>query len=146
VRGDGWPVESTLWALDELERVLGGATLYSCPGPGGEWDAVKLWSRRDRRRLVGARHMTRDGWQPDQLAEMIRDEVPGIDSTDAAMSWFKRTALAAIGEARVLAHRRRHLRLALREGHISYYAYRTMLARAKGYGSLWYERKGRGWS
>lgn len=137
-----------MWALDELERVLGGETLRSSllGQTGGEWDSLRLLPARTRRRLIGARYATPGGLAPDQLAELVRGRVAGIHTTDDAIMWYVRTCLTAIDEARLLAGRRRKLAVARRNGHLTYYQYRTELARAKGYGSVWDERRMRKWT
>ncbi len=135
------------WALDELDRTVGCETLATKPGPyaGGEWDYLLSLPKRTLRRLRGARRMTRGGVGPDQLAELIIGKVHGIETTDDAMVWYVRASLVAIGEARREAHRRRHLDVARRTGHKTYYGRRVDQARRLGYPSLYAMRKAKGW-
>ena len=137
-----------MWALDELERVVGAEGLASSPGrhAGGEWDYILSLPRCTRRRLVGAGYMRRTGMSPDELEALIVPRVSGVETTDEAMAWYVRTCLVAIGERRTLARRRRHHRLARRNGFSTYFEYREFLAAREGHASHWHERKHKGWT
>lgn len=113
--------------------------------PGGEWDAIRSLPPRARRRLIGARLLTLDGLMPDVAGEVIARAVPEVDDTCAAMRWYVRVGLASIDEARRVAHRHRHERLARAEGARSYYDLRSTRAVLDGYASLWALRQARGW-
>jgi len=142
-------VSRPLWALDELDRVVGSEALASSPTRWnvgqGEWDYLHLLPRKTLRRLRGARYMRVGGMQPDVLAELIAPNVAGCDSTDAAMEWYVKTCLVAVAEARLIAGRKHRLRVAQRNGHQNYYQYRTESAKRQGYDSVYKMRKGRGW-
>lgn len=137
-----------MWALDLLDTVVQYERLASRPSPHtrGEWDALRAYSPRVRRRLIGAGYMIPGGLQPDQLAELICARVPEAVDVDSAIAWYVKTCLAAIGEARTEAGRARRARLARRNGYPTYYAYRNAMSKAKGYGSLWDERRMRRWN
>lgn len=144
-------MEQTLYALDELERVVGGEALASSPSrrgsqAGGEWDVIYGYPRKTRRRLIGAGFMRVGGMPPDVLADTIRPRVPGCETTDDAMRWYVKTCLVALAERRILAHRYRHLCVARRNGHRTYYAHRTAYARSLGFDSVYDMRKKRGWT
>lgn len=138
----------TFWALDELDRVVAGEALASRPRPNGEpeWDYLRDLPKRTLRRLRGAGCMRSGAMPPDLLADLIVSRVADCETIDDAMEWYVKTCLVAIDEARVLARRRRHLNVARRNGHSSYYQYRTALARQQGYASVWEMRKDRGWT
>lgn len=139
--------DSGFYALGELDRVVGSDRLASSPGPrnGPEWDGLRLMNQRHLRKLRGAGWMRSGAMQPDQLAELIVPRVAGVESIDAAMEWYVRTCLVAIAEAQIVARRHRHRKLAVRNGHPTYYDYRTAQAKANGYESVWHMRKERGW-
>jgi hypothetical protein len=136
------------YALGELDRVVGGERLASSPGPrnGPEWDGLRLMNQRTLRRLRGAGWMISGGMQPDQLTEVIVPRVADVELIDEAIEWYVRTCLVAIAEARLVAQRQRHRKLAVRNGHRTYYDYRTALAQEQGYESLWHMRKAKGWT
>lgn len=134
------------WALNELDRVMGGDVVASGPvGPGGEWDAIRGIPLRRRRCLIGALYLTPTGLRPDVAAEIIAQRVAGINSIDDAMEWYVRTALTAVGERRIASRLRRRKRLHLRHGYSSEYDYRNARSIERGYRSLWCERVARGW-
>lgn len=139
---------------DELERVMMGESVraprreYGTRAEG-EWDYLCSLPRRTVRRLIGSGAFTRGGMAPDEAADWIRDRVPALgESADTCdcMAWYVRTALAAIGERRREAHRRRHEKYARSLGHPTYYAYRRQIALEHGHGSVWHMRKDRGWT
>lgn len=135
--------------LDELDRVVGAATLLSptYADDGGEWDPLRALPTRTRRRLAGAGYLTSYGERPDVFAELIVDRVAGIETVDDALDWYVRTSLRAIDERRRQAHRTRHLRTARQHGAASYYEHRTNVARFEhGFRSLWHYRKAKGWT
>jgi hypothetical protein len=135
------------WALDELDRVVGAEALASKSGKhsGGEWDYLMQQPAKTRRRLIGAGYMRVGGMQPDQLAELIIDNVATVETTDAAMFWYVNTCLVALKEARLLAGRRFATRTARRNGHQTYYQPRTAEPKRLGYRSVYNMRKARGW-
>ena len=142
-----WKIEVEFYALDELDRVVGSERLASSPGPrnGPEWDGLRLMNPRKLHRLRGARWMVPGAMQPDQLAEVIVPRVADVESIDDAIEWYVKMCLIAIDEARTAAGRRRRGKLARRNGHPTYYAYRDEQARQQGHESLWHLRKERGW-
>jgi hypothetical protein len=134
------------WA--ELDRVMAGDTIATWNRhrqPGGEWDAIRALPIRTRRRLTAAGMMRRDGLMPDVAAERIIREVPGVGDLDAALAWWARTALAAIGERRRVIDADARHRYARRNGHGTHYALRSAQARAAGHRSVWAMRQARGW-
>lgn len=137
--------------LAELERVVGFNRLMYLPEralercPGGEWDWLRGMQRRRRRSLIGAGWLSAVGERPDVLAGLIIAQVGGVETTDEALSWYIRHAVAAIHEARREAHRARHDRRARALGHPSYYYVRKALAIEHGHGSFWHMRRDRGW-
>lgn len=138
----------TTWALDELDRVMGGDAIASRPAAraGGEWDALRALPKRTRRVLIGAGYLRPHGLQPDVAADLIQAAVPGVGSVDEAIGWYVRTCIAAIAESRTAAGRRRRAQLARRSGHATYYAYRNEWARSRGHRSVWHMRRDRGWA
>ena len=138
--------------VDELDRVFAGRfmtlrtmPLDKLPVGAGEWDWRRVISRKRLRKLIGARYLTSTGEKPDVFAEVIIDNVAGIDNIDDAIDWYIKTALKAITESRRERHHRRHLRHARANGFATYYEYRRAQALDNGHGSLWYMRKDRGW-
>lgn len=142
------PGDTVIWALSELDRVVGPEALASSPGPRNwpEWDYLYSLPRRTRRRLIGAGYMRRGGMQPDLLADVIVPRVAEVETIDDAMEWYVKTCLTAITERRLLAHRRRHLAVARRNGHQTYYQHRTEYARSLGYDSLYDMRRKKKWT
>lgn len=109
---------------------------------GGEWDIVRSWPARVRRRLTGAGFMgVHGGYAPDQLVHRLA-EIHGLDEHehDEILNEWKRAALAAIQSNRQHARRRRESRLARRHG-VTWYQYRATL-----YGqSVHQHAKAKGW-
>ena len=114
--------------------------------PGGEWDVIRSLPPRVKRTLIGSGYLRPGALQPDVAAELIRDQIPGVQTVDDAIEWYVRTALAAIAESRTDAGRRRRNELARKSGHTTYYAYRSEWTRSRGHQSLWQMRKDRGWA
>lgn len=140
--------DGEFYALGELDRVLGGEALASSPTRHTmpEWESYLLnLPKRTLRRLRGARYMRRGAMQPDELADLICARVPGIDNDSDAMAWYVKTCLVAIDERRTIARRRRHGKLARRNGYRNYYEYREAKAKERGYASVYAERMARGW-
>lgn len=132
------------WAIGELDRVMNGntvATWNDTRDPGGEFDYLRGLPRRTIKRLIGAGYLSPYGLMPDVAADYIAEYVSGIDSTDDAMRWYVRMAIAAIDERRMIARRERDERLINRRGFPTYYAMRNAAARSAGYKSLWHMRK-----
>lgn len=114
---------------------------------GGEWDYIREIPLRTRQRLTSAGYMAYRAMAPDEFGELIRDHVPGMDGaadTDCH-HWYVRHALLALAERRRAHHYNRHLVLARKGGHRSYYERRVALVQALGYGSLWEYRLAMGW-
>jgi hypothetical protein len=130
---------------DEFHRVMrGNSVLHPIHGgTGGEWDTLRRAPAKVLRRLTGARWLTPYGMAPDQVACELTGPYKGIDDVDDAMTWFLRTAVAALDERRARRHWERHQAVARRHGYKTYYDYRTWLAIEKGYHSVWDMRRDR---
>jgi hypothetical protein len=92
--------------------------------PGGEWDTLRAVPIRTRRALTAAGYLARGGMQPDDFADLLRRNLPAQVEPDP-IAWYIATA-------------RRILRA-------TPYETRTRFVRERGYASLWYYRKARGW-
>ncbi len=117
------------WALDELDRVLGGER----PRPprasdsSGESDPFRAYSRRTIRSLIGGGWFARGGIGHDELADMIARAVPGCEHPDDAVAWYVHACRTAQNERRCERHRRQ-------------YRARDRRARELGFPSHWYHR------
>lgn len=111
--------------------------------PGGEWDYLRVLPIRTRRRLTGAGFMSKYGMAPDEFADVIRDNAPGMGGKGdtECIAWFVGHALLALKERRRAEHYDRHLAYARANGASSYYALRDQRARAAGFRSFWHMRK-----
>lgn len=124
------------YALDELERVMGGAAALRHPAhaprlAGGEFDALRALPRDVRRTLVGAQLLTAVGELPDVAGDVIAARVPAVRNVDDAVHWWVAACLAMIRHRRRVAHWRRHDVLAHREGFGTYWGYRSDYLRAR---------------
>lgn len=90
----------TATVVGEIDRVLHGNRLASSSRrtEHGEWDWLEHVPRRTVRRLIGGGYFGRRGLSMDEAADMICDRVPGVDTLDAAIEWYIRTALAELDE------------------------------------------------
>ena len=115
--------------------------------PGGEWDYIRVLPIRTRRRLTGAGYMAKHGMLPDEFADMIRANAPGMGGKGdtQCIEWYVGHALLALKERRRAEHYDRHLAYARSRGASSYYALRNSEAFLDGYASLWHKRKANGW-
>lgn len=131
----------------EFDRVWGsGSILHPIHGgDGGEWDTLRRLGRPALRTLTGARLLTPHGMFPDDAATHVIGPRTGLFDTCEAMEWFGRTALLAIEERRRRRHHERHLALAKRHDHRTYFRYRNALSVERGYPSYAAERQAR-WS
>jgi hypothetical protein len=128
--------------LDEMDRVMGGQTLQHpvhrhAKLSGGEWDVLVMLRPKPRRILTGAGYLTPWGMHPDEALVHIQARVgeTTIPDHEAALSWYVRTALGCIPEARRIARERRNRALAHRHGFPTLYAYLDHLAKAQGFRS-----------
>lgn len=126
---------------DHFDLVVRGEAHRSSPGrhPGGEWDAWFALPRRQRRVLIGAGFARRNAMWPDDLADMIQRNHPNLGGPP--LEWFYRSAFDVLRERRHARNRDRHLRLAKRSGHRTYYERRAALAVEAGFVSFWHYRK-----
>lgn len=136
--------------LDEADRLCAGLVLrYDRRSKGGEHDAVRSLTARQRRSLVGAGYLSaRGGEHPDVFADCLRDhgaDWAGMTDCDALLTWC-RMVLAGLVERRAERKRARRLKLATAAQCDTEYIYRTMQAIRAGFGSLWHYRKARGWT
>jgi hypothetical protein len=136
--------------LDEAERLSGGLTLrYDRRNAGGEHDAVRSLSMRQRRSLIGAGYLSaRRGEHPDVFADGLRSTGAGwVDMTDcdAILTWC-RMVLAGIIERRAERKAARRRKLAAAAQCDTEYTYRTMQAIRAGFLTFWQYRKARGWT
>jgi hypothetical protein len=97
---------------------------------GGEWDAVRDWTPRVRRRLAAAGYLgVRYGMAPDQLTHALAARLVGDLDHDELMTVWRDAVLAAIAERRRVARRRRERRLAERLGYATWHEYRQAIYR-----------------
>jgi hypothetical protein len=115
---------------------------------GGEWDYIKSLPIRTRRRLTGAGFMSLYAMNPDEFADLIRNNAPNMGGRGdtECHQWYVRHALLALDERRRAEHYDRHLAYARARGSSTYYELRDWEARQRGYRSYWHYRKARGWT
>jgi hypothetical protein len=137
------PTETPIW--DRLEQITAGNTLATFNGqPGGEWDPLRHTSLRRRQRITGAGLMSRWGEPPDVFADLLR-RYAGQECEPDPIGWFIREAERATVERQAARSVDRRRRLAKRARVDSYYVYRDMWCRERGFASLWHYRKAMGW-
>lgn len=110
-----------------------------------EFDPYTEFSRRDLRRLTSARYLTATGERPDVMADLLW-KAGGDQVTDDPVAWYLTEALRALAERRAARNRDRHIAVARRNGHQTYYQHRNEYARSLGYGSLWDMRRRKKWT
>jgi hypothetical protein len=114
----------------DIDVVCNGNRLRSAApagARGGEWDALRHISTRDRRQLIGCGLLTRRGLAPDQLAQVLADYFGREFSSCEAVEWY-------IEHARHEARHRRSTR------HQRIYRRRNARIQRRGYRSLWHYR------
>lgn len=100
------------------------ATWNASRGTAGEWDTLRHYPLRVRRRLAGAGYLARHGDPPDvfadRLVRVFGESTVGPDP----IGWYVRTALVAIRERQRAARYRRHHAVARAHGYPTYWHYR----------------------
>lgn len=113
----------------DLDHVCNGNRLVSSPrGSGGEYDALRDLSTRERRRLIGHGFLSPRGLAPDVLAQYLSSYFGRDFSSCEAVEFYLDNARRAVRERRSTYHAR-------------VYARRNERARRAGFRSLWQYRR-----